>query len=77
MASGAEAGLRLIEKLEAEGSLAQYHLLHGSRADLLRRAGRFDEAAAAYRRALDLCSNPVESRYLQRRLSEVTRPRDP
>ena len=76
MTSGPEAGLRLIERLEAEGPLAQYHLLHGSRADLLRRAGRFDEAAAAYQRALDLCRNPVERRYLERRLGEVTRSQD-
>ncbi len=71
MALGPEAGLRLIDEIEAEGSLGRYHLLYASRADLLRRAGRLDEAAAAYRRALELCSNPVECRYLERRLAEV------
>jgi RNA polymerase sigma-70 factor (ECF subfamily) len=76
MAVAPEAGLRLIDEIEAEGSLTRYHLLHASRGDLLRRAGRFDEAAAAYRRALELCSNPVESRYLERRLREVTRSED-
>jgi RNA polymerase sigma-70 factor (ECF subfamily) len=71
MALGPEAGLRLIDEIEAEGSLGRYHLLYASRADLLRRARRFEEAAAAYRRALELCSNPVECRYLERRLAEV------
>lgn len=72
MALGSDSGLRIIDEIEGEGSLARYHLLYASRADLLRRAGRFGEAAAAYRRALELCSNPIESRYLQRRLREVT-----
>lgn len=72
MARGPEAGLRLMDEIEVEGSLARYHLLHASRADLLRRAGRLNEAATSYRRAFELCSNPVELRYLQRRLKEVT-----
>jgi RNA polymerase sigma-70 factor (ECF subfamily) len=72
MAWGPEAGLRLIEGLEAEGALAEYYLLYGAKADLLRRAARYEEAAEAYRRALQLCVNPVESRYLQRRRREVS-----
>ena len=72
MASGPEAGLALMARIEAGGSLERYHMLHASRADLLGRLGRFDDAAEAYRRALALCSNPVESRYLRRRLEEVT-----
>jgi RNA polymerase sigma-70 factor (ECF subfamily) len=69
-AFGPEAGLQLIDRL-AEGELAEYYLAHAARADLLRRAGRTQEAAAAYRRALQLCVNPVEQRYLRRRLEEV------
>jgi RNA polymerase sigma-70 factor (ECF subfamily) len=69
-ASGPEAGLQLIDRL-AQGELAEYYLAHAARADLLRRAGRPQEAAAAYRRALQLCVNPVEQRYLRRRLEEV------
>lgn len=76
MAVGPEAGLRLIGEVEAEGALARYYLLYAARADLLRRAGRRVEAAAAYRRAIELCSNPVESRYLQRRLKEVAESQD-
>ena len=71
MADGPEAGLALIDGIEASGELEGYHLLHASRADLLRRAGRFHEAAAAYQQALPLCTNPVEVRYLERRLGEV------
>ena len=72
MAAGPQVGLCLIDAIEAGGELERYHLLHASRADLLRRAGRPAEAAAAYRRALDLCTNPIEARYLDRRLREVT-----
>ncbi len=68
MADGPEAGLRLLEPLEAD--LDGYHLFHSARADLLRRAGR-PEAADAYRRALGLVSNDAERRYLQRRLEAV------
>jgi RNA polymerase sigma-70 factor (ECF subfamily) len=71
MAFGPEAGLRLIDDIEASGQLSDYYLTHAARADLLRRAGRNEEAAVAYRRALSLCANPVEVRYLQRRLQEV------
>jgi RNA polymerase sigma-70 factor (ECF subfamily) len=42
------------------------------RADLLRRAGRPDQAAAAYRQAIELTHSPAERRFLQRRLAEVS-----
>jgi RNA polymerase sigma-70 factor, ECF subfamily len=70
MARGPEAGLREIDRLDADGRLAGYHLLHAARADLLRRADRPDEAAAAYRRALSGTVNPAEVAYLERRLAE-------
>jgi RNA polymerase sigma-70 factor (ECF subfamily) len=69
MAEGPEHGLALIDRLAADGSLDDYHLLHSARADLLRRLGRRAEAAAAYTRALELASNPVERRFLERRLA--------
>jgi RNA polymerase sigma-70 factor, ECF subfamily len=72
MAFGPEAGLKLLDDIEAGGELAEYHLAHAARADFLRRASRGEEAALNYRRAIELCSNPVEARYLQRRLAEVT-----
>ena len=74
MAEGPDAGLELVEALEASGELAGYHLLPATRADLLRRLGRSEEAAAAYDEALELAATDAERRYLSRRLSEVTNP---
>jgi RNA polymerase sigma-70 factor (ECF subfamily) len=71
MADGPAAGLALVDALEASGSLPGYRLLPATRADLLRRLGRREEAAAAYRRALELTSTDSERRYLLRRLAEV------
>jgi RNA polymerase sigma-70 factor, ECF subfamily len=71
MAEGPSAGLALIDALETKGELAGYHLLPAARADLLRRQGRWREAAEAYRQALDLVANAPERRYLTRRLAEV------
>jgi RNA polymerase sigma-70 factor, ECF subfamily len=71
MADGPEAGLALLDALVAAGTLPRYHLLPAARADLLRRVGRTDEAAAAYREAIALASNEPERRFLSRRLSEV------
>jgi RNA polymerase sigma-70 factor (ECF subfamily) len=68
MAWGPDAGLDAVEELSG---LDAYHLFHATRADLLRRLERAEEAAAAYRRALELVTNPVERRFLERRLREV------
>ena len=70
MAEGPETGLRQIDDVAAE--LDGFHPLHAARADLLRRAGRRAESAAAYARAITLCANVVERRYLMRRLAEVS-----
>jgi len=71
MLEGPEAGLACMDELAASGSLDGYHLFHASRADLLRRLGHAAEAAAAYRRAMELTANPVERAYLAGRLVEV------
>jgi RNA polymerase sigma-70 factor, ECF subfamily len=71
MRDGPAAGLALMDDLAAAGDLDGYHLLHAGRADLLRRLGRGPEAAAAYRRALELAANPVERAFLSRRLAEL------
>jgi RNA polymerase sigma-70 factor, ECF subfamily len=68
MAEGPEAGLALMAGLDLDA----YHPFHAARADLLRRAGRLPEAAAAYARAVHVCTNAVERRYLQRRLQQVS-----
>jgi RNA polymerase sigma-70 factor (ECF subfamily) len=71
MAGNIEAGLTMLDDLEAAGGLERYYLLPAARADLLRRSGRTREAGTAYRAALELCENEVERRYLLRRLAEV------
>jgi RNA polymerase sigma-70 factor (ECF subfamily) len=70
-AEGPEAGLRLLDALEAEGALCDYHLLPAVRADLLRRLGRREEAETAYRRARDLAGNETEKRFLDGRLAQL------
>ena len=72
MAEGPEAGLARIDTIAATGQLESYPYLHSARADLLRRLGRLEEAAAAYRRAHDLTANAAERAFLAGRLAEVT-----
>jgi RNA polymerase sigma-70 factor (ECF subfamily) len=67
-ADGAEEGL---ERLDVIAGLDEYHLLHATRGDLLRRLGRYDEAGDAYRSALALATNETERRFLASRLREV------
>ncbi|HEX5440182.1 MAG TPA: RNA polymerase sigma factor [Ktedonobacterales bacterium] len=71
MAEGPEAGLEMLDRLRLGEALAHYYLYHAARADLLRRAGRMEEATASYREALSLCQNRIERRFLQRRLAEL------
>ena len=66
-----ENGLRLLDTLESEGQLDDYYLLPATHADLLRRLGRWPEAAEAYRRALVIVGNTTQRRFLRRRLTEV------
>jgi RNA polymerase sigma-70 factor (ECF subfamily) len=72
MADGPLAGLVLLDRPEMLQALADYHLFHAARADLLRRAGRLTEAGDAYRQALGLCQNESERAFLSRRLTEVS-----
>jgi RNA polymerase sigma-70 factor (ECF subfamily) len=62
-----EPALELVDSLE----LDRYHYLHSTRAELLRRLDRADEAKAAYDRALELVDSPEERRFLERRLREL------
>jgi RNA polymerase sigma-70 factor, ECF subfamily len=71
MVLGVPAALDLIEEIALSGELDRFHLLHSTRAELLRRAGEFADASISYRRALMLVTNEAERRYLQRRLNEV------
>ena len=71
MADGLQRALSLIDELDRGGELESYHLLHATRADMLRRAGSPKEAAKSYARALSLVTNDSERRFLERRLREV------
>jgi RNA polymerase sigma-70 factor (ECF subfamily) len=74
MVEGPGPALALVDGLAATGALERYHLLHATRADLLRRLGRRAEAASSYARALTLVTNDAERRYLERRLRELQPP---
>ena len=71
MADGAAAGLRLMATLEREPALRDYHLLPAAQADLLRRLGRYSEAADHYRRAIVLAGNGAERRFLEKALAAL------
>ncbi|UTT62124.1 RNA polymerase sigma factor [Microcella humidisoli] len=67
---GPDAGLTLLDALNLDAQLGEYHLLHATRADLLRRAGRPADALPHYRRALELAPSDPERRYLKGRLTD-------
>jgi RNA polymerase sigma-70 factor (ECF subfamily) len=69
-AGDVEAALALVERLE----LDRYHYLHATRAELLRRLDRTEDARAAYDRALELVHSDAERRFLERRLAELAAP---
>ena len=66
-ADGPQRGLDIVDHV----SLEDYHYLHSTRGELLRRLGRPDEARDAYRRALALVHDDAERRLLERRLAEL------
>jgi RNA polymerase sigma-70 factor (ECF subfamily) len=66
-ADGPQAGLRIVDDLD----LDEYHYLHATRGELLRRLGQSGEARAAYQRALELVHDDAERRLLERRLGKV------
>jgi RNA polymerase sigma-70 factor (ECF subfamily) len=66
---GPQAALAIVDGLD----LNAYHLLHATRAELLMRIGRIDEADAAYARALELTANDAERRFLEARRASLER----
>ena len=62
-----DGALRIVERLDLDG----YHYLHATRAELLRRLDRVDDARGAYGRALELVHSDAERRLLERRLAEL------
>jgi RNA polymerase sigma-70 factor (ECF subfamily) len=75
MRDGPAEGLLLIDALLARGELDDYHLAHAARADLCRRLKKYEEARAAYERALALVRLEPERRFLKSRLAKL--PDDP
>jgi RNA polymerase sigma-70 factor (ECF subfamily) len=71
MTEGPRPALAIIDNLANEGELEDYHLLHAARADLLRRTGLPEQAAASYLRAIALAKNNRERSWLERRLQEL------
>ncbi len=67
---GPHAGLEALDQIDAE-RLRAYQPFHAARADLLRRCGRTADAAAAYERAIELTTNPVEADFLRTRLAAI------
>jgi RNA polymerase sigma-70 factor (ECF subfamily) len=67
--SGPEVALAELQDLAGDPALATYPYLASTRAELLRRTGRFAEAQTAYEEALAFTSNAVEAEFLQRRLT--------
>jgi RNA polymerase sigma-70 factor (ECF subfamily) len=70
---GPDVALATVDRLAA--SLDGYHAFHATRAEILRRLGRGDEARDAYDRAIELAGNTAESAYLARRRSQLTQTR--
>lgn len=68
---GPDAALELVEELLETDQLCDHHLAHAARADMLRRLDRLDEAVRSYRKAIELCSQETERRFLERRLNEI------
>jgi RNA polymerase sigma-70 factor (ECF subfamily) len=66
-AGDVDAALRIVDRLDLDG----YHYLHATRAELLRRLERVDDARGAYGRALELVHSDAERRLLERRLAEL------
>lgn len=71
MVEGPAQGMVLLDQLGRAGHLEEYHLFHAARADLLRRAGRWEAAVMAYQAALARVENQIERLYLERRLNET------
>ena len=72
MRDGPDAGLAIVNELLTRGDLDGYGLAYATQADLYRRLGRYEEAAPAYARALELSTQTAERRFLEGRLREVS-----
>lgn len=71
---GPAAGLELADAVAATGALADYHLLHAVRGDLLARLGNAEQARAAFTRAAELTGNATEPELLLDRARQSGNP---
>lgn len=71
MSGNIPASLAWMERIEAQGALASYHLLHAAKADLHRRQGNLIAARDCYLKALELVRNSGERKYIEQRLNEL------
>lgn len=71
MRDGPAIGLSLVDAILQRGDLVDYHLAHATRADFCRRLGRVEEARNHYQKALSLCKQGAERRFLDKRLKEL------
>lgn len=72
MRDGPASGLETIEQLIESGQLADYHLAHAARADMYRRLGKIKSARESYEKALSLCRQLPERRFLEKRILELS-----
>jgi RNA polymerase sigma-70 factor, ECF subfamily len=72
MAFGPQAGLELVDALDSEPALRDYHLLPTVRGDLLSKLGRYDEAGPEFERAASLATNSRERAVLLARIAECS-----
>ncbi len=72
MSVGADAGLTLLDTISDEPSMKRYHLYHATRGELLRRKGELDGALVAFETACKMTQNDAETRFLERKLQELT-----
>lgn len=70
-AENPEIGLAFLDQPELAGKLEKYQPYYAARANLLRRAGRRQEAAEMYRAAIERCDNQAQIDYLRRRLADL------
>jgi predicted RNA polymerase sigma factor len=74
MAHGPAAGLEIVDALNAEPALAEFHLVPSARADLLAKLGRLDEARAEFERAASLAQDAREREMLVASAAACSRP---
>ncbi len=73
MIQGPESGLSILNDIESEGLLKSYQPFYAAKADMLRRAERFEEAIASYQIALEKSDNLQEREFLQKRIKDLNK----